>query len=88
LSEFAGDSEASARRSAKESPELSAGGIERSLPVFATVKERGAALDGLEEDLLHCLLSQGSAAMETADEFPRPAPKYIDVVLDRLQREV
>jgi len=52
------------------------------------VKERGAALDHLEEDLLHWLLSQGSVAIEIADEFPAQRPNIIDVVLDRLRREV
>jgi hypothetical protein len=53
-----GDSEHPARRFAEESPELSAGGIERSLLIFATViKERTALFNHLEEDLLHWLLS-------------------------------
>jgi hypothetical protein len=54
----------------EESPEFSAGGIKRSLLIFAAVVEKGSAeFDHLGEDLVHRPPSQRRVVVEIADEL-------------------
>ena len=69
--------------------ELAARRVEGSQLVFATVIEEGpAVLDHLAKDQLHWLLSQRRIAVEIAGELPAQCPHVVDMLLDRLRRQV
>ena len=66
-------------------PELSAGGIKRSLLIFTAVVEKGSAVfDHLRKDLVHRPPSQRRVVVEIADELAAEYPQVVNVFLDRL----
>ena len=71
----------------EEPPELSAGGIKRSLLIFAAViQERSAVFNHLGKDLVHGPPSLRGVVVEVADALRAQCPQVVNVFLDRLWR--